>query len=73
MCNFCMLSSHPPRHGVDTLQKNILTLEKKERPALEGDTFNSYPNPSSTAAMFFSLYFVLIRFETVTSAEPVLS
>ena len=28
-----------------SLQKNILTLEKKERPALEGDTFNSYPNP----------------------------
>ena len=28
MCNFCMLV-HPPRHGVDTLQKNTLTLEKK--------------------------------------------
>ena len=52
MCNFCMLV-HPPRHGVDTLQKNTLTLEKKERPALEGDTFNSYPYPSSTAALFF--------------------
>ena len=43
MCNFCMLSNHPDVGWIIT--KNTLTLEKKERPALEGDTFNSYLIP----------------------------
>ena len=54
-----------------SLQKNTLTLEKKERPALEGDTFNSYPYPSSTAAMFF-LYIIRVSSESSASSEILL-
>ena len=41
-----------------SLQKNTLTLEKKERPALEGDTFNSCPYPplQQPCSSFFYLF-----------------
>lgn len=65
MCNFCMLVPPTPTWG-GYITKKYTYFRKKERPALEGDTFNSYPYPSSTAAMFFFFYlFRYINFEIV--------
>ena len=43
MCNFCMLYTHPDIGWIH--YKKYTYFRKKERPALEGDTFNSYPDP----------------------------
>lgn len=69
MCNFCMLSTHPDMGWIH--YKKYTYFRKKERPALEGDTFNSYPYPSSTAAMFF-LYIIRVSSESSASSEILL-
>ena len=44
-----------------SLQKNTLTLQKKERPALEGDTFNGCPYPPlQQPCSFYYITFLIV-------------
>lgn len=59
MCNFCMLSTHPDMGWIH--YKKYTYFRKKERPALEGDTFNSCPYPPlQQPCSFFYLTFLIV-------------
>lgn len=72
MCNFCMLVLTTPIWG-GSLQKNTLTLEKKERPALEGDTFNGCPYPPLQQPCSSFYLFRSLNYPTNCLASPFIS
>lgn len=63
--------SQPPRCGVDHYKKKYTYFTKKERPALEGDTFNGCPYPplQQPCSSFYYITFLSSEYQWYLSSE----